>query len=125
MAVLAQNFLLKVNDFYGSASVGSPAGFVAAAGGGDFIPLTGQFVLLTFRTAGTASVITLDTVELSNQGQAQDLTVTMAATDEQDVLIDLTVDGGNRFKQTSGNIGYLALAYTSVTALTIKAKQIA
>jgi len=125
MAVLAQNFLLKVNDYYGLTSAGDAAGFVAAAGGGDFVPLTGQFVLLTFRTSGTASVVTLDTVELSNQGQAQDVTVTLAATDEKDVLIDLTVDGGNRFKQTSGNIGYLALTYTSVTGLTIKAKQIA
>jgi hypothetical protein len=125
MAVLAQNFFAKVNDYYGSTTAGEAAGFVAAAGGGDFVPLTGQFVLLTFRTAGTASVVTLDTIELSNQGQAQDVTVTLAATDEKDVLIDLTVDGGNRFKQVAGNVGYLALTYTSVVALTVKAKQIA
>jgi hypothetical protein len=124
MSVRATQSLTKVGDTYGSATAGDTAGFVAADVAGDFIPLQGQFVLVTFRTAGTLSVVTIDSVAPSNQGSDENVTVNLSATDEKDVLFDLT-QGGQRFKQVTGNIGYLSLTYSSITNLTIKWKSIA
>jgi hypothetical protein len=123
MSVRAAQSFTKVGDTYSLATAGDAPGFVAADVAGDFIPLTGQFVLVTFRTAGTLSVVTIDSVTPSNQGSDENVLVNLSATDEKDVLFDLT-QGGQRFKQVSGNVGYLALTYSSVTNLTLKWKSI-
>lgn len=121
MATLTVNALNKVGDNYSSTTAGQAAGFVAAAGGGDKIPLQGQYVLLTFRTAGTASTVTMDSVAPSNYGSDTNVTVVLGATDEQDVLIEV----GDRFAGVGADAGLLNLTYTSVVALTVKAKYIA
>jgi hypothetical protein len=89
--------------------------------GGDTVPLQGTYVLLRFQTTGTATVITLDSVELSNFGTDVNVTITMTATQIQNVAIKTD----SRFKQTTGNVGNLNLSYTSVTGLTLEASYVA
>lgn len=124
MSVRAQANLTKVGDTYGSTTVGEAMGYTAADVAGDSIPLTGQFVLVSIKTGGTACTVTLDSVGLSSHGQDTNVTCVLGATDEKEFLIDLS-QGGNRWKQTTGNVGYLNLTYTTVTNVSIRAKQIA
>lgn len=124
MSVRAQANFTKVGDLYGSTTVGESPGYVAADVAGDSIPLVGSYVLISFKTAGTGSTVTLDSVALSSHGQDTNVTCVLAATDEKEFLIDLTT-GGQRFKQTSGNVGHLNLTYTSVTNLSLRWKSIA
>jgi len=106
---------------YGSTTTGTAASVITPAGGGDSIQLIGSYVILRFATAGTGTTITFDSVTPSNQGQDTNVTVTLGATATQKVIVDVDP----RFKQTTGNIGYLNLTYTSVTSLTIEAEYIA
>jgi hypothetical protein len=124
MSVRAQANFTKVGDTYSSTTVGEAIGYTAADVAGDSIPLSGSYVLVSLKTAGTGSTVTLDSVGLSSHGQDTNVTCVLAATDEKEFLIDLTA-GGDRWKQVSGNVGYLNLTYTSVTTLSIRAKQIA
>ncbi len=107
-------------SFQGGTNQGQAAGFVAAAGGGDLIPISGQGVMLTFRSTGTASTITINSVTPSNYGDDKDVTVVLAATDEQDVF----VKNDGRFDQGGVNAGLMAVTYTAVTGVTVKAKTI-
>jgi hypothetical protein len=75
-------------------------------------------VILRIRTAGTACNAVIDNVVASNYGGDQDLTVTMGATDEQEVYI--SNDG--RFDQGGGSAGYAKVTCSAVTAVTIAAK---
>lgn len=120
MAVLTATAGQVLSESYGSLTAGQAAGYQTPNVGGDSIPLVGSVMVITFKTTGTASTITLDSVELSNFGQDTNVTVTMAATDEQDVFIKTDP----RFKQTSGNVGMLNLTYTSVVGLTVKVKYV-
>ncbi len=106
--------------FTGSAAQGQAAGFVAGNGGGDMLPISGQGILVTVRTAGTGSTVTFDSVVPSNYGQDQNVTMVLAATDEQEVFIK----NDGRFDQGGVNAGLVAVTYTSVTTLTIKSKTI-
>jgi hypothetical protein len=117
MALVSPMGLVPLSESYGSLTAGQPATTVTAAGGGDFVAIQGSYLLLRFQTAGTITVITLGSVELSNFGSDVDVTVTMTATQVQYVLIK----NDPRFKQTSGNVGYLALTYTSVVTFTWEA----
>lgn len=107
-------------SFQGGTNQGQASGFVAAAGGGDFIPLSGQGVLVTIRTSGTASTVTFDSTTPSNYGDDKNVTVVLAATDEQEVFIK----NDGRFDQGGVNAGLVAVTYSSVTGVTIKAKTI-
>lgn len=107
-------------SFQGGTNQGQASGFVAATGGGDMIPLSGQGVLVTIRTSGTASTVTFDSTTPSNYGDDKNVTVVLAATDEQEVFIK----NDGRFDQGGVNAGLVAVTYTSVTGVTIKAKTI-
>ena len=108
------------STFTGGSNQGQAAGFAAAAGGGDFVPISGAGILLTLKTAGTGSTVTINSVVASNYGDDKDVTVVLAATDEQDVIIK----NDGRFDQGGVNAGLVALTYTSVVALSVKAKTI-
>jgi len=84
------------------------------AGGGDFVQMLGDYLLFVFATTGTASTITYDSVQPSDQGQDTNVTTVMAATER--ARVTFKCDG--RFKQQATNVGYLGLTYTSVAALT-------
>jgi hypothetical protein len=118
MATITPTAYAPLSTSFSGSTAGQSSVGTAAAGGGDTVPLIGSYVKLTFRTAGTGSTITLDSVSLSSYGADQNITVTMAATDSQDVLIKVD----ERFKQTSGNVGNVNITYTSVTTLTVDAK---
>lgn len=120
MATITPTAYATLSSAYGQTTAGQTSTGTAATVSGDTIPLIGQFVKLTFRTSGTASVVTLDSVALSSYGQDQNITVTLGTTDSQDVLVKVD----ERFKQTSGNTGNLNVTYTSVTNLTVDAKYI-
>lgn len=106
---------------YGSTTTGTAAVPITPNAGGDSIQLIGSYVILRFATTGTGSTVTYDSVVPSNQGTDVNVTETLGATAQQWVIIDVDA----RFKQTSGNTGYLNLTYTSVTGMTIEAFYIA
>jgi hypothetical protein len=112
--------LVPLSETYGSTTAGQAAVPITPNIGGDSIALTGSYVILRLATAGTGSTITLDSVKASDQGTDVNVTVVLGATATQ--YVPIKVD--NRFKQTSGNVGYLNLSYTSVTTLTIEAEYI-
>lgn len=123
MATLARTTLVPVGSSYALATAGQAAGFVAASGGGDLIPISsGRGTILRFRTAGTGATITLDSIVLSSFGTDVNVTLTLAATDEQEVYI--VNDGGNRFDNQPTNPQLLSVTYSSVTSLTVAAKTI-
>jgi hypothetical protein len=108
-----------------SARTGATAGQAvpsnAASGGGDNVLASGTWLLLSFATTGTASVVTIDSVAPSNYGTDVNVTVTMGATDYQEVMIYLP---DLRFIQPAGAgvPGSVALTYTSVVGLTVRAR---
>ena len=108
----------ELSENYGAATAGVTVTPITPNVGGDSIQLIGDTLILRFATSGTASVVTLDSVDLSNYGTDQNVTVTLAATQVLYVPVDCNV---SRWKQTSGNVGYLNLSYTSVTGLTVEA----
>jgi hypothetical protein len=118
MALYTPTLVAPMGENYGAAAAGTVVTVITPAGGGDFIQLFGDAVTLRFQTTGTASVITIDSVDLSNFGLDGNVTVTMGTTQVQYVKFDGSV---TRFKQQSGNVGYVGLTYTSVTGLSIEA----
>jgi hypothetical protein len=112
--------LQPLSESYGSPTAGQAAVTITPNIGGDSIALTGSYVILRIATAGTGATITLDSVPMSNFGTDVNVAVTLGATAVQ--YVPIKVD--NRFRQTSGNIGYLNLTYSSVTTLTIEATYI-
>jgi hypothetical protein len=118
MALYTPTLVAPMSENYGAATTGTVVTVITPAGGGDSIQLFGDSVTLRFATTGTTSVITFDSVDVSNFGQDQNVTLTMTATQVQYVKFDGSV---SRFKQQSGNVGYVNLTYTSVTGMTIEA----
>lgn len=119
MATLATTSLVPVGLRTTGASAGQAAGWQAATvTTGDLIPLTGKGTILRIRTTGTACNAVIDNTVLSNYGADQDLTVTMGATDEQEVYI--ANDG--RFDQGGGSAGYAKVTCSVVTGVSIAAK---
>jgi hypothetical protein len=106
--------------FQGGTAQGQAAGFVAANGGGDMFPISGQGILLTIRTSGTACTATINSVVPSNYGDDKDVTMVLAATDEQEVFIK----NDGRFDQGGVNAGLVAVTYSAVTGVTVKSKTI-
>jgi len=108
----------EMSQNYGATTAGVAVAVITPNIGGDSFQLLGDTLYLRIATAGTGSTITVDSVDLSNFGQDQNLTITMTATQVQYVAFDANV---SRWKQTSGNIGYLNFSYTSITTMTIEA----
>lgn len=104
--------------FTGAANQGQAAGWVTpTAGTGDLIPLTGRGTILRVKTTGTACTVTIDSVAPSSYGTDQDVTMVMAATDEQRVLIQ----NDGRFDQGGANAGYAKVTCSAVTGVSIEA----
>jgi hypothetical protein len=118
MAVYTPVLVAEMSENYGSTTAGTAVTVITPAGGGDSFQLIGDTLYLRIATAGTASVVTADSVDLSNYGADQNLTITLGTTAVTYVAFDANV---SRWKQTSGNVGYLNLTYTSVVTLTIEA----
>ncbi|MUN41410.1 hypothetical protein [Actinomadura litoris] len=119
MATLARTALTPVGAKTTGAAAGQDAGWAAAtATTGDLIPLSGRGTILRIRTTGTACNAVIDSVVTSSYGADQDLTVTMGATDEQEVYI--ANDG--RFDQGGGSKGYAKVVCSAVTGVSIAAK---
>lgn len=83
-------------------TAGQTAGWTAATAGGDLVRLTGRGVVLRMKTGATAVTWTIDSVAPSNYGTDQNMTVPLAANDEQEVY--LATDG--RWDQGGANAGY-------------------
>jgi hypothetical protein len=107
-----------MTETYGSTTTGTVVAVITPNAGGDSIQLIGDNVTLRFATTGTGSTITFDSVDPSNQGTDVNVTLTMGATQVQYVKFAAS---DSRFKQQSGNVGYVNLTYTSVTGMTIEA----
>jgi hypothetical protein len=119
MATLATPVLAPVGAKTTGASAGQAAGWQAAtATTGDLIPLSGRGTILRIKTTGTACNAVIDSTRPSEYGADQDLTVTLGATDEQEVY--LANDG--RFDQGGASAGYAKVVCSAVTGVSIAAK---
>ncbi|MFC9973549.1 hypothetical protein ACFVH6_21910 [Spirillospora sp. NPDC127200] len=121
MATLATTIPPVLNATYtGSTNQGQAAGWTAAGASGDLIPLTGQGTILRVRTEGTACTVTIDSVAASSYGQDQNITLVLAATDEQEVIIK----NDGRFDQGGENKGRVSVSYSATTNVSVAAKVI-
>jgi phosphosulfolactate synthase (CoM biosynthesis protein A) len=118
VALYTPTLVAPMSENYGATTTGTVVTVITPNAGGDSLQLFGDSVTVRFATTGTASVITIDSVDLSNFGQDQNVTLTMGATQVQYIKFDGSV---TRFKQTAGNVGYVNFTYTSVTGLTMEA----
>jgi hypothetical protein len=107
-------------SFTGGTDQGQDAGFVAADVAGDLVPISGQGILFTVRTGGTACTATINSVTPSNYGDDKDVTMVLGTNEEQEVFIK----NDGRFDQGGVNAGLVAVTYSAVTAVTVKAKTI-
>jgi hypothetical protein len=104
--------------FTGASNQGQAAGYAAATVTvGDLIPLTGRGVLLSVKTTGTGCTATIDSVAPSSYGGDQDVTMVLAATDEQHVFIQ----NDGRFDQGGASAGYAKVTCSAVTGVSIRA----
>lgn len=108
----------EMSENFGATTAGVVVTVITPNVSGDSFQLIGDTLTLRFATTGTASTITFDSVDLSNFGQDQDVTCVLSATQVKYVAVDSNV---SRWKQVSGNVGYVNLTYTSITGLTIEA----
>lgn len=92
---------------------------IAATIGGDLVPLTGQFTVVILQTFGTTCTWTLDSTLSPAWGTDSDLSIVLAATDLQAILIDNRGSAGGRFDQnnTGGTAGYAKLTPSTVTGV--------
>jgi phosphosulfolactate synthase (CoM biosynthesis protein A) len=114
MALITPTGLTVARLSYGGLTIKDTRTPVTPAGGGDFVQMVGDYLVFVFTTTGTASTITYDSVQPSDQGQDTNVTTVMGTTETAHV----TFKCDNRFKQQVTNIGYLGLTYSSVAALT-------
>lgn len=115
MAQVARIVMPNVGGQYATATAGTSPAWAAMAAGDLFAIGSGQGTLLAFRTAGTGITVTLDSVAPTQYGTDVNVTVVLAATDEQWVFIDN--DGYSRFDQGPGaNLGFIAVSYSVTTA---------
>lgn len=120
MATLARITMASVDASYQTATAGQSPSWAAASGGGDKIPIgSGSGTLIGFRTAGTGSTVTLDSVRQSNFGTDVNVTITLSATDEKWVFIGN--DGVGRFDAGGADVGLINVSYSSVVTLTVAA----
>jgi hypothetical protein len=127
MATLARVTYVPIGSSYAGAAGGQSAGWAAATNGGDLIPISsGRGTILRAKTTAGANNVVLNNVVLSQYGNDQDITMTLAATDEQEIFIPN--DGTNRFDPGPGqvNAGLLTVTYLTnpPTTLQIAAKTV-
>ncbi len=118
MALYTPDLATVAGNSYGALTIGDTPTPITPNVSGDSIALVGNKVGLWFVTTGTAITVTYDSVRLSDQGQDTNITSVLPATGVRRAMFD---SSGDRFKQTSGNVGYLNLTYTAITGLTIYA----
>ncbi len=107
-----------VGNLWSLTTVGETPTPITPNIGGDSIQLIGSKVTILVVSTGTLSTITFDSVRLSDQGQDTNVTLAQPATGIRRVTFDAA---GDRFKQVSGNVGYVNITYSSVVGLTLYA----
>lgn len=123
MATLTRTTLEEVGRNWTTAATGMTAGWQAVGGSGDLVPISsGRGTLIRFKTAGTACVVTIDSVLTSNYGEDENITISLGATDEKEVFI--VNDGSGRFDQGGANAGLASVSYSATTNVSIAAKTI-
>jgi len=123
MATLARVTLTEVGARFTGGTGGQAAGYQAAAGGGDKVPIgSGRGTLIRVKSAGTGATVTFDSVRTSEYGQDQNVVMTLAATDEQEIFI--VNDGSNRFDAGGVDAGLVNVTYSQVVTISIAAKTI-
>lgn len=120
MATLPTTIPPILNRSFTGGSSGQAAGWAAATGAGDMIPVTGRGTIFRVKSTGTGVTVTLNSIVLSNYGADQDITLTLAATDEQEVF----VQNDGRFDQGGVNAGLMAVTYSQVVGVSITCKTI-
>lgn len=118
MALITPDASSPLSNTTTGTTVGETPTPITPAGGGDSVQLLGRLVTIWFVTAGTGITVTLDSVRTSDQGNDNNLTITLPASGQRRITLDASQD---RFKQVSGNIGSVNLTYSAVTNLTMYA----
>jgi hypothetical protein len=118
MTAYTPTLVAEMSENYGATTFGTTIAAITPNSGGDSFQLIGDTLNLVFVTSGTAITVTADSVDVSNYGADQNVTSVLPATGFVFAAFDANV---SRWKQVSGNIGYLNLSYTVVTGLTIYA----
>jgi hypothetical protein len=118
MTAYTPQLVAEMSENYGATTFGVTGTAITPNSSGDSFQLIGDTLNLVFVTTGTSITVTADSVDLSNFGQDQNITCVLAATAVTFAAFDANV---SRWKQTSGNVGYVNLTYTAITGLTIYA----
>lgn len=113
--------LTPLSSAFAAATIKQQSPAITPNIGGDTIALVGQYVELRFETTGTAATMTFDSVDLSSFGDDKNVTMVLGATDYGVAIFKVD----SRFKQQAGQIGNLAISYTSVTGLKCEAYYLA
>lgn len=110
MATITPDTAAPVGNTFGGATVGeTPTPFTPSASG-DSIALVGEKVTVVFVTAtSNTPTVTVDSVTPSDQGNDNNLTLALPASGIRRIVFDATQ---TRFKQVSGNVGYVNLTYS-------------
>lgn len=118
MTAYTPTLVAEASQNYGGTTFGSTITPITPNAGGDSFQLIGDTLNLLFVTSGTSITVTADSVDVSNYGTDQNVTSVLPATGFVFAAFDANV---SRWKQQTGNVGYLNLTYTAVTGLTIYA----
>lgn len=122
MATMTRTTMVPIDASYAAAAIGQALPVIAAPANGDLIPISsGRGTLIIAQTTGTAATVIITNVVAPPYGTGGNVTMTLAATDIQAVLI--ANDGTDRFDPGVGqvNAGFCTLNYTTPTALKIYA----
>lgn len=122
MASYTPDQATAIGNAFGGTVAGETPTPITPNIGGDSIALVGSKVTLWWVSTGTGATITFDSVSPSDQGNDNNLVLTQPATGVRRVVFDAAAA---RFKQTSGNVGYVNITYTAVTGLTLYAWYVA
>jgi hypothetical protein len=120
MAAITPDRSDPIGDSFGGTTAGETPTPYTPAGAGDTVALVGSKVTLLFVTAtSNTPTVTLDSVTPSDQGNDNNLTLTLPATGIRRITLDAS---SPRFKQLAGAVGSVALSYSpSPTGTTLYA----
>jgi len=124
MTTMTRVTMTPIDASYASAVGGQAPGVIVTPSSGDFVPISsGRGTLISFQTTGTGNTVVLTNQVAPAYGTGGNITITLAATDFQQVFIGN--DGTDRFDTGVGtaNAGLITMTFapSPATGLTIRA----
>jgi hypothetical protein len=124
MTTMTRVTMTPIDASYASAVGGQAPGVIVTPSSGDFVPISsGRGTLISFQTTGIGNTVVLTNQVALAYGTGGNITITLAATDFQQVFIGN--DGTDRFDTGVGtaNAGLITMTFapSPATGLTIRA----